>query len=594
MRIYYIVLGAFWATTTFSQPFFINQTTGLNATAFTSFGDGRVAAFCQSSTAGGPRLNIFDPGGNLIQSNTLGLTQNDLPAGIFPLKNNRYMLVSNPINVWANIFSNAIHFMDETGAVTKGFNIRSNAVPPLITNVKEVSDGYLLMGHFGTPTNIQGPLLLKMDFDGAIIWQYSPFAASLFTDVIELPNGQLAFSGVLSGVFSGYCFAGTLDPVQLTAKAVVYVDNDAGKLAAQPDNSLRIYATMDGSPGYLHLNSDLSIRSAKKLNGQFGTAGVVWTPSSDGQWLLAHTQQSGDTLNAVFAKVTPDLDVLWANQLELNVGDPHVVNGIAQGRDGSVIASFRRGDLANNNQPFLGGLAKIPLEDGLPACCATKASYTATATTEILIATYDLGGQYLGESFISKPLAVTPTVTTPETQVLCPYSLEIQLSALDTCPSSCILVDLPRPIVGVLYNWTFDGATPGSFTGASPGNVCFGSEEGVYTIHLNAVGCFSDSVQVNIANRAVQFPNAFTPNGDENNDFFGPVSDCAPEGFTMEVFNRWGQKIFTTTDAERGWNGQVNGADAPMDVYFWRAGYTLLRNGQPEPVSMSGDVTLIR
>lgn len=590
MRIYYIILGLLGCTTAFSQNFFINQTTGLNATAFTSFSDGRVAAFCQSSTAGGPRLNIFDPGGNLIQSNTLGLTQNDLPAGIFPLKNNRYMLVSNPINIWANIRSNAIHFMDETGAVTSAFRIASNGVPPIITNVKEVSDGYLLMGYIGTPNLIQGPLLLKMDFNGAIIWQYVPFAASLFTDVIELPDGQLAFTGM----FSTYRFVGILDPVQLTTKAVVYVDSDAGKLALQPDNSLRVYATIDGSPGYLQLNNDLSIRSAKKLNGQFGTARVVWTPSSDGQWLLAHTQQSGDTLNAVFAKVTPELDVLWANQLELNAGDPHVVNGIAQGRDGSVIASFRRGDVTNNNQPFLGGLAKIPLEDGIPACCATMAPYTATAATEILVATYSLGDQYYGESFTSTPLVITPTVTTPETEVLCPYNLEIQLSALDTCPSSCILVDLPRPTAGVLYNWTFDGATPGSFTGASPGSVCFGAEEGVYTIRLDAVGCFSDSVQVNIANRAVQFPNAFTPNGDGNNDVFRPVSDCAPTDFLLEVFNRWGQKIFTTTDAERGWNGQVNGADAPMDVYFWRAGYLLLRNGQSEPVAVSGDVTLIR
>jgi gliding motility-associated-like protein len=590
MRICYIILGVFWSTTTFSQRFFIHQTTGLNATAFTSFSDGRVAAFCQSSTAGGPRLNIFDPGGHLIQSNTLGLTQNDAPAGIFPLKNNRYMLVSNPINVWANIFSNAVHFMDETGAVTKGFHIRSNAVPPIITNVKEVSDGYLLIGHFGTPTNIQGPLLLKMDFNGAIVWQYDPLTASLFTDVIELPDGQLAYTGK----FSVYRFVGILNPLQLTTKSVVYLDNEAGKLAAQPDNSLRVYATIDGNPGYLHLNNDLSIRGAKKLSGQFGTAQAVWYPSSDGQWLLGHTQQLGDTLNAVFAKVTPDLEVIWANQLELNAGASHVVNGISQGRDGSVIASFRQGNLANNNQPFTGGLAKIPLEGGIPACCANAVSYTATAATEILVATYSLGDQYLNATFISTPLAITTTATTPELKVLCPYDQEIELSTRDTCPSSCILVGLPRFTDGVLYQWTFDGATPGSFTGASPGNVCFGPQEGVYTIRIEAEGCFSDTAQVRIAKRAVQFPNAFTPNGDGLNDFFGPVSDCAPNNFTLEVFNRWGQKIFTTTDVERGWNGQVNGADAPMDVYFWRAGYTLLRNGQPEPVATSGDVTLIR
>lgn len=65
--------------------------------------------------------------------------------------------------------------------------------------------------------------------------------------------------------------------------------------------------------------------------------------------------------------------------------------------------------------------------------------------------------------------------------------------------------------------------------------------------------------------------NVFTPNGDQRND----VLRAKPVGirsFTyFRIFNRWGQPVFTTTDAARGWDGRVNGVIQSTGTYAWMA-----------------------
>jgi gliding motility-associated-like protein len=72
-----------------------------------------------------------------------------------------------------------------------------------------------------------------------------------------------------------------------------------------------------------------------------------------------------------------------------------------------------------------------------------------------------------------------------------------------------------------------------------------------------------------------ELPNTFTPNGDGANDLFTPRK---PYRFVsrveFKVFNRWGEKVFESTDPELKWNGQdqKTGKDLPDGVYYY-AGY---------------------
>jgi gliding motility-associated-like protein len=90
------------------------------------------------------------------------------------------------------------------------------------------------------------------------------------------------------------------------------------------------------------------------------------------------------------------------------------------------------------------------------------------------------------------------------------------------------------------------------------------------------------------------FPNAFTPNYDSLNDeFIGKGFYDGLKSYYLSVWNRWGEKIFETTDPSEGWNGKKNntGADAPQDVYVYIAKYVGPRGNEE---SLKGNITLIR
>ena len=65
-------------------------------------------------------------------------------------------------------------------------------------------------------------------------------------------------------------------------------------------------------------------------------------------------------------------------------------------------------------------------------------------------------------------------------------------------------------------------------------------------------------------------PNAFTPNGDGNNDLFQPRALCFVERVELKIFNRWGQLVFETENPSIDWDGtNLNGDPLPSGTYFY-------------------------
>jgi len=91
-------------------------------------------------------------------------------------------------------------------------------------------------------------------------------------------------------------------------------------------------------------------------------------------------------------------------------------------------------------------------------------------------------------------------------------------------------------------------------------------------------------------------PNAFTPNGDGNNDVFvgkGASDVTDYQSFNLSVWSRWGNLLFESHDPGTGWNGQQNntGELMPQDVYVYLLKYIDARG---KPVTQKGFVTLVR
>ncbi|WP_017731630.1 T9SS type B sorting domain-containing protein [Nafulsella turpanensis] len=71
------------------------------------------------------------------------------------------------------------------------------------------------------------------------------------------------------------------------------------------------------------------------------------------------------------------------------------------------------------------------------------------------------------------------------------------------------------------------------------------------------------------------FPNAFTPNGDEQNDVFKAEGLFVKE-VDLQIYNRWGALVFRTNDNELGWNGTRNGEELPTGTYIFKAVVTTI------------------
>lgn len=69
----------------------------------------------------------------------------------------------------------------------------------------------------------------------------------------------------------------------------------------------------------------------------------------------------------------------------------------------------------------------------------------------------------------------------------------------------------------------------------------------------------------------VYVPNSFTPNGDDINDFFFPkMVGVLEEGYSFQIFDRWGNIIFETSDITEKWDGTDRGKEVKQGVYSWK------------------------
>ena len=146
------------------------------------------------------------------------------------------------------------------------------------------------------------------------------------------------------------------------------------------------------------------------------------------------------------------------------------------------------------------------------------------------------------------------------------------------------------------YEWFFDDILIGSDVDFSYDFENNGV--GLYPVCLvaeNTLGCQDTMCQeVNvIADFSIYVPNAFSPDGDGNNEYFFPVLNGPfPEDFKLYVFDRWGAIIFVTNDHHAQWDGSFRGRAVQQGIYVWKISYR--EAGNDEEHVIGGHVSLIR
>jgi gliding motility-associated-like protein len=116
-----------------------------------------------------------------------------------------------------------------------------------------------------------------------------------------------------------------------------------------------------------------------------------------------------------------------------------------------------------------------------------------------------------------------------------------------------------------------------------------------YLYAISDYGCVSvDSVLITVDPKIQLFiPTAFSPNNDGENDIFRIVPPTLNIAQLEEfaIYNRWGQKVFSTHDINEGWNGTFNNRSQDVGVYVW---YIKAITYDGEPVFKKGNVTLVK
>jgi gliding motility-associated-like protein len=121
-------------------------------------------------------------------------------------------------------------------------------------------------------------------------------------------------------------------------------------------------------------------------------------------------------------------------------------------------------------------------------------------------------------------------------------------------------------------NWTWN---PG---GNSPDITI--SDTGLYTVQgVNSYGCIiEDTVWVrNGCDPSLYIPSIFTPNGDGINDFFRAYGTRISY-YRLEIFNRWGDLLFTSDKIDQGWDGNHLNLPSPVGVYTYKISFEVEDN----------------
>lgn len=120
------------------------------------------------------------------------------------------------------------------------------------------------------------------------------------------------------------------------------------------------------------------------------------------------------------------------------------------------------------------------------------------------------------------------------------------------------------------YYWNFGNGT--NSTAQNPSTAVY-TNAGTYTVTMLAANgsCWDTTMAIVIVDDAtsIVIPNVFSPNGDGTNDEFF-VANTGLTTLTCEIYNRWGQKMYTLNSPQERWDGRgLNGEQASEGTYFY-------------------------
>jgi len=174
-------------------------------------------------------------------------------------------------------------------------------------------------------------------------------------------------------------------------------------------------------------------------------------------------------------------------------------------------------------------------------------------------------------------------------------SVNIQFNALPTLSlgrDTTVCSDLGYEINAIasdgVITWP-DGSTGEQFNVTSPGLISATIDNGCTSeadVNINFRECFYFNMYV---------PNAFNPTSRNGNQLFRPTISRGVQiiSYEMNIFNRWGNLMFSTQSPDEGWNGYINDVNSKTSVYVYQVDITYQDDNGIGEEQVAGDVLLV-
>ena len=230
------------------------------------------------------------------------------------------------------------------------------------------------------------------------------------------------------------------------------------------------------------------------------------------------------------------------------------------------------------------------------------ANQSGIGTTNPLAYNFMIADTFSIDLIITSALGCSVTVTKPNYIIIYPLPVAEFYAAPSTASILSPYITFTNTSLGaVSYVWDFGdpaaqiGGNNSTFVNT---NHTYGFA-GTYNVSLLATsihGCkdiVSHPIEIT-PDFALYIPNCFTPDANGKNDMFQPLGVGIDEdNYRMDIFDRWGENIFTSNNFRKGWDGTVKGSTktAPQGVYIYKLQVFDLQGGKHPYV---GHVTVIR
>ncbi len=294
---------------------------------------------------------------------------------------------------------------------------------------------------------------------------------------------------------------------------------------------------------------------------------------------------SGSAQNGVDYVNTPNYIIFGVGQDSVALTITPNVDGNAEGPEYIIIIIPQTGP-CNNNQPdtiIITILDVIPLQittvadticpnenatisasatDGMPGYDYSWSNNLGTAATANIIPGPPTSTQYTVTVTDTCGNVSTQTAWVIVTQPLAAFTFSYATS------NSVDFVNTSTPTV----SWFWDFGDGNTSTLQSPSHTYPNDQTYTFIVTLivtDANGCTDTITETITIYPDFYFwaPNAFTPNGDPNNPYYGGEGIGVLK-YEMTIFNRWGEMIFKSIDIATGWDGKYKGDIVGEDVYI--------------------------